>query len=361
MRSLRDSQNDIVGAKMRAVCNPMSAPNSPIKATHPIIFQRSFTENAPVFSRAFCASAKCYGVLENLGVLPVVVAPLEFGDVERQILGTDMVEATHNAALQERPEAVDRLGMDQPTDILATAMLDGLMGEFGRQADIATMLIRSDEADLVGDCQPDEMAHGPHVGFAKHAGNDGAFAFDGTDDDLFAGSAGAESLLVPMSVLVLAADIGLVPFNDAHQLAELRVDQSGTDAVTHIVCGLVGPEAHHSMDLQRRDPLLAGQHEVDHLEPLAHRNVRVLEDCPDQDREAVAASLDAFGALPMERTIGDWRDLFVVTARAMNAGGPTTSDEVGFAGVISRKQRLPFGDRHLFGEPDLTHRECLHA
>jgi hypothetical protein len=44
-------------------------------------FLGSITENAPAVSRAFCASAQCYGGFEDFGVLPVVVAPLEFGNI----------------------------------------------------------------------------------------------------------------------------------------------------------------------------------------------------------------------------------------------------------------------------------------
>jgi hypothetical protein len=55
-----------------------------------------FTERVPAFFGTYGASAQCYGILENLRVLPVVIAPFELCDVERQILGTDMMEAAHD-------------------------------------------------------------------------------------------------------------------------------------------------------------------------------------------------------------------------------------------------------------------------
>src|SRR5437868_5663462 len=40
---------------------------------------------------------------EYVRVVAVVIAPLEFGDVERQIFTTDFVKAAHDAALHKRP------------------------------------------------------------------------------------------------------------------------------------------------------------------------------------------------------------------------------------------------------------------
>ena len=50
---------------------------------------------------------------EDVGVVAVVVAELELGDVERQIFGADFVECADNAALEDRPEAFNRVGVDR--------------------------------------------------------------------------------------------------------------------------------------------------------------------------------------------------------------------------------------------------------
>ena len=70
------------------------------------------------------ASAPCYGLTEDILVVPVVVAPFELGNVERQILRADVVEGPDNAALQERPDAVDRAGVDLAANVFAPAMSD---------------------------------------------------------------------------------------------------------------------------------------------------------------------------------------------------------------------------------------------
>ena len=41
---------------------------------------------------------------ENVGVMPIIVAELKLGHVQRQILAADFVVAAHDAALNQRPE-----------------------------------------------------------------------------------------------------------------------------------------------------------------------------------------------------------------------------------------------------------------
>src|SRR5207302_1104427 len=91
--------------------------------------------------------------------------------------------------------------------------------------------------------------------------------------------------LIPVPVLRLAADEGLVHLDDPHQLAEVLVSEAGADAVAHVPGGRVRPEPHVAVDLQRADPLLASQHKVDDAEPLTQRLIRILEDRPDDGRE----------------------------------------------------------------------------
>src|ERR1700731_2270974 len=50
--------------------------------TDPARSDLSHSENASVFCGSFCVSAPCYGRAEDVGVMPVVVAKLEFRDVQ---------------------------------------------------------------------------------------------------------------------------------------------------------------------------------------------------------------------------------------------------------------------------------------
>jgi hypothetical protein len=70
-----------------------------------------FSENASAFGSA-CVSAATYGRAENVMVAPIVIAKFEFGNIERQIFAVDLVISSDNAALDERPEAFNRIGVN---------------------------------------------------------------------------------------------------------------------------------------------------------------------------------------------------------------------------------------------------------
>src|SRR5262249_12762722 len=145
--------------------------------------------------------------------------------------------------------------------------------------------------------------------------------------------------LVPMLVAGLAADVGLVNLNDAAKPIGLVLRETGTDTIAHVERGFVRTEAHVAVDLQRTHSLLAGHHQVNDLEPVAQRLVRVLKDRSDQHGETIAASGSALRALPMEGSIGDGINVRVAAARATDdACRPPSRDQIRFAGVLVRKE-----------------------
>ena len=54
---------------------------------------------------SFCASASSYRCTENIRVVPIVIAELKLGNIERQILAADGVIGADDAAFQDRLEA----------------------------------------------------------------------------------------------------------------------------------------------------------------------------------------------------------------------------------------------------------------
>src|SRR6202453_967111 len=302
------------------------------------------------------ASACCYSSTKDVLILPVVVAPSELSHVKRQILGRHVMEAAHDAALQQGPEAINGLGVDQSAHVFALAVTYGLVNVVGRQPEVAAVLVRGDETHLVGNRLADEVPHRVHVGLAQHASHDVALTLNGTNDDLLADAAGSDDLLIPMPVPVLAADVGLINLDNAHQLAEVGINHRSADTHAHVMCGLVAAEPHHPMNLQGANALLAGQDQVDHLEPLTERLVGVLKHGASDNREAVTASLSALRALPRERAISYRRDLGIDAAWARHTIGPAPITEIRLAGVVIGERRLELGDGHLPSEPDFAHR-----
>jgi len=61
---------------------------------------------------------------EDVRILSVVVAELKFRDIERHIFATDLVETADDAALKDRPEALDCLGVNSADNVLALGVVD---------------------------------------------------------------------------------------------------------------------------------------------------------------------------------------------------------------------------------------------
>src|SRR5262249_28570767 len=114
------------------------------------------------------------------------------------------------------------------------------------------------------------------------------------------------TLLVPVPVAVLAADVRLVDLNHAVQ-GEGIAAHGRAPAVTHVPTGMVVGAtviaADHAVNMKRENALLRGQHQVADLEPEGERHLGVLKDRPSGDTEAVAVPLPAVVVLadPMER------------------------------------------------------------
>ncbi len=69
-------------------------------------------------------SATCYRLSKNIRVQPVVVSELKLSNIERHVLGADLVECADNAAFQDRPEPFNRVGVNRANNVLVFAVLD---------------------------------------------------------------------------------------------------------------------------------------------------------------------------------------------------------------------------------------------
>jgi len=296
------------------------------------------------------ASAACYRGSENIGVVAVVVAELKFGDVQRHIFGANLVEGANNAALQDRPETLNRVRVNRADNVLMRVVIDLLVREFLFQiVAIAGPRVGCQQANLVGNGLIDEFEHGFRVDALENLGDHFAFALNGAHDlDLApTGIARTAAPLIPMAVLVLPADVGFVHLDNAHEFLKFRVLESGADAVAHVPSRLVGAEAHVAVDLPGADTLLTGRHEVDDAEPLPQINIRVLEDRPHEVRKPIGAPLAAVGAFPAVLHGLEGIDARRATARAIGAIRPALGDQVTVAGILVGEGRLKLSDGHL--------------
>lgn len=152
-----------------------------------------------------------------------------------------------------------------------------------------------------------------------------------------------------MAISVLAADVSFINFDNANKLAKFMIGETGADAMTHIEGGRIGAKPHHAMDLQRRHSLLAGQHQIDDLEPNPHRDIGVFEDRSDQDRKAISLRRTGW-TFPFEGHRLQGINAITSAMWTMDTIWPATSNKVRFASIIRREQSIKLRDSHLFGE-----------
>ena len=84
--------------------------------------------------------------------MPVVVAELELGNIERHVFGAHLVERADHAALEDRPEALNCLRVDRADNVLTLGVVDNGVGIFLVEVLIANPLVGAEQANLVRNC-----------------------------------------------------------------------------------------------------------------------------------------------------------------------------------------------------------------
>src|SRR5262249_26126649 len=154
------------------------------------------------------------------------------------------------------------------------------------------------------------------------------------NDSFLAFAARAFRPLIPMTVPVLAADIGFVNFNDAHELAEVGIGKTSTNTMAHIPSSFQRTEAHITPDLPRAKIFFGSKHEMDHAEPFAKRLVRVLKNRAGDIGKPICAAFPAVWAFPMPFAGLKRINLIATAARACHAFWPAACDKIGIAGIL---------------------------
>ena len=293
------------------------------------------------------ASAACYRRLKHIGVHAVIVAKLKLRDVQRHIFGAHFVERTDHAAFKDRPEALNRVRVNGTDNVLPRFVVNHLVRVLAQIVAVSRPRVRSQQADFVGNGFAHEGQHRFRRDPLKNASDHIAVTLHRTDDRRFA-LCRAELLLVPMTVLVFAANPRFVHFHNAPKLRLWR-DQRRADFVAHGMGRLVAAEAHHTLDLEGAHSLLAGKHQMGDPEPIAERLLGVLKDRPGKAREPIALRRTG-PALPMEGLVaGGVIQVGIAATRTGDALRPAAGDQVVEASFVvpNRETGLKLGRGHL--------------
>jgi hypothetical protein len=206
-----------------------------------------------------------------------------------QIFLADLMERPDSSSLQDRPEAFDCVRMDCANDILTDSVIDRLIVEPMLQSQIAGISISAEKTNMIRYGFPHERLKGGPICILNHASNDVSLALDRAYYRSLASIAttARAAFLIPMPVLVVAANVSLVNLNDPAKFLNV-LNESSSDLVAREPSGLIGAKPKESLDLQGAHALFADQHQVRNSEPIFQRLICVLKDCSGQVREAVA-------------------------------------------------------------------------
>ena len=308
-------------------------------------------------SAAAC-SAFCYDRLKDIRIIPIVMAEGKLCQVEREIGLRNIMERAHHATLEQAPKAIQIGRMDIATDIFTLGMIHRLMGEFSLQSGIPHMFIRCDEGHTFTHGLTNKITQRLTIrvldNLADHIALSGNRA---NDADFPAADSSEVRPLATMAVLILAADIGLIYFDFAHELAKSAVLHRRTDAMAHIPGCAVVSAPDLAMNLQGTDTLLALRHQVNNLEPGPERIVGILEHGSRDYREAVAVPSAAIFVLtyPVKWAGFERIDFCAMAARALHAIGPALIVQVLLARFLGAESRHQSGQGHCWfhREPSL--------
>jgi hypothetical protein len=292
-------------------------------------------------------SAACYRRPEHVGIAAVVIAKLKLRDVQRHIFGADFVEAADDAALEDAPEAFNRVGVDCADNVLLGTVHDRFVRILAK-ALVGDLFIRREQADFGGNRLADKFLQIDSGEAFQNAGDNVAAALHGADNNSLRRIGSALAALAFMPVALFSADKRLVHFHDSAKL-HFRRDQGRADFVAHQMGSVVAAEAHEALNLKGAHSLLARQHQMGDAIPISEGLLGVLKNRARQRRKAIALRR-ALTALPVKRLVArSVVQVRIATARAMDAFRPAARDKILKAGFIvaNGKPGLELGRGHL--------------
>ncbi len=282
------------------------------------------------------------------------MAKLEFREVQRKVLCADVMISANDSALQECPEALNIIRVNFTTHILASRVHYGFVVVAQRvQVVIAAVFIGRDKRDTITDRLAHESTQRCRVSVLDNLADHITLAADSSDDRGLTAHAGDVLLLIPVAILVLAADCGFIHLDDAHQLAELRVFHRAAKPHAHIPDRLVRAGSEHPMKLPSAHSFPAHEHQVQNREPHEQRLLGFLEDGSSFKREAVrgAIVLAALLALPVPcARRAALVNVIVAATRALWASRPASQHQIGPTRRFVGKRRIELSKRHLLDE-----------
>ena len=131
-----------------------------------------------------CPSASCYGAPKDVFVVPIVESESELIEIQRKIFLAHVVVGADDSALQQRPESLNRVRVNDAAHILIFAVTDEIVRATAvRHRVVTAMLIGNYQLDAAGDGFVHESHHSVAIRLFNHFADDVALAGNRADYD----------------------------------------------------------------------------------------------------------------------------------------------------------------------------------
>src|SRR3984893_13562142 len=146
---------------------------------------------------------------EDVRILAIIVAELEFGDIERKVLFADLVEGADATAFNQRPKALNRIRVDSADNVIALGVIDDNVRIFLVEVLVADPLVGAEQANLVRDSFVHERGERRGADVLNYAGDNVSLSPDCASNNGFARADPARTAAPAASIFVAA--LGFAP------------------------------------------------------------------------------------------------------------------------------------------------------
>ena len=269
---------------------------------------------------------------KQIGPPPAIETKLHLFEIGREMLCTESVPCSHDAAFEKRESGFDGIGVNIPHDIDTTAVLNrlvvfvsGLLDGYG----VSGCVIRHNHVHILADIFANEFRERSCLCITGMKEAQIAIALANAEHYFFVIHAGDAALS-----FVHATDVGSVHFHYAIQQWLIRLRHGVADAVTEVPCGLVA-HSDRALNLAGRHPFLGFAEQVRSEKPLSKRQVRIVEHGSRSRRELVVT------ILAVEKLLFSFKlDHWAFAAQASRAFRPAETDQQFAALIFGAKESV---------------------
>lgn len=272
-------------------------------------------------------------IKEQIGILPAIKPKLHLFEIRREMLGTQAVPRSCDAAFEKRECRFDCVGMNVPHYVYARTVLDRLVSTASRFFDryrIRGSVIRKNHVHILADVFADVLSECSGLCVMRMEEAKVTVALSDSDNHFFIVHASDSTFAA-----IYAANVGSVHFyfSVEHGLVGLR--HCMADAVTEIPRCFISADSQSALNLAGGHALLRLTEKKGCGKPRRERQVRVIENRSSGHRELIITVLAV-----EEMLLGFEFDHRAFAAQTTRAFGEAQARQKFAAFGISREKRV---------------------